>query len=486
MLRYTQRLCRLTFEGLLCGTHPKLPPPPKLAAACTHAKEQFTAQCSTSAPPPVALAAASVASLILQDRLRDAAGVLSVHPQQSQVLRAVCDYVCSYPDVYAFDTLRTMSEEAKCVSETAVTTFLQAAVHVFLATAPPEAVQQSSEDGEAARRDAQREELRTVVVRHAGFHPSAAAPLLRPLCLLSTSTAAEREDVVDVMRAAVQQQMINPSDFGYVLEVLQRGDDPRRVAHMWGWVQHTSACWDTRAVSAAVMAFAQLGRLDDAVTCMQRLAEAGKDLLPEAQVSFVRFLGERSPPLPQYADQLFSLWYPTEELRWRGPGQDVGIELIQLRSRCGQHAEAVSLLEQLCKTNAATPAELHRFLRHPCIPVIGRRYSSHIASSQALQRLFLDTVLQSPNLAADWPEMVGLLLCLGIATHRLQEIHAALEKLPLDAAAFQQALNFFARGGATKTAEAGEVLACMEAAAARTGNTVPAELKVWLQLAKEM
>ncbi|KPA75832.1 putative mitochondrial hypothetical protein [Leptomonas pyrrhocoris] len=486
MLRRTQRLSRLTFEGLLCGVRPELPPPQTLAAACTHATEQFMTQCSSSAPLPIALAATTVASLLMQKRLRDAAGVLSLHPHLPQVLRAVRDYVCRYPDVFPLDTLREMSKEAKCVSAAAVTTFLQAAVHRFLCQLPPSSAVQPGPDEEAQKWDAQREELRALLTRHVRFHPFSAASLLRPLCVLSEGTAAEREDVMEVMRTAMQQQRINPADFGYVLEVLLRGDEPRRAAQMWEWVQHTSACWDTRAVSAAVMAFAQLGKLDEAVACMQRLAEAGNDPSTAAQVAFIRFLGERSLPLSQYADQLVHHWCPSEEQLWRGAGQDVGIELIKLRCRCGLHAEAVELLEAAYRTNVDAPAELHRFLRHPHVAVLARRYAPLTSENKTLQQLFLDTLLRTPTLAADRPDMVGLLLCLGVAAHRLPEVYAAVEQLSLDADAFQQALNFFARRGASKTAQAADVLACMEEVASRTGNVVPAELKVWLQLAKEM
>ncbi|KPI86355.1 hypothetical protein ABL78_4581 [Leptomonas seymouri] len=486
MLHHTRRLCRLTFEGLLCGAHVELPPPPRLAAACTQATEQFTTQCSSTAPPPVALAALTVVSLLMQKRLRDAAGVLSLHPQQPQVLHAVRNYVCLYPDVFSLSMLREMSEEARCISEGAVTTFLQAAAHRLLCEPPPGSAEQPDTDGEIQKKVSQRENLRSSLVRHVHFHPSSAAALLRPLCVLSEGTAAERENVIEVMRVAMKQQMINPADFGYVLEVLLRGGEPRRVALMWGWMQHTSACWDIRTTSAAIMAFAQLGRLDEAVACMQRLAEAGSNPSSEAQVAFIRFLGERTPPMPQYADQLVCHWCPSKELLWRGVGQEVGIELIKLHIRCGLHDQAVELLEAAYTTNADAPAELHRFLQHPHVAVIGRRYASRSLERTALQHLFLGTVLHSPDLMEGRPDMVGLLLCFGMSARRLPEVYAAVERLPLDAGAFQQALNFFARGGASKSTQAEGVLTCMEEVALRTGNVVPTELKVWLQLAKEM
>jgi AcrR family transcriptional regulator len=486
MLRPTQRLWRLTFESLLCGANPELPQPSRLTAACSHAAEQFTTQCSSSAPLPVALAASTVASLLSQNRLRDAAGVLAVHPHQPEVLRAVRDYVCRYPGVFSFLTLREMSEEAKCVSEAAVTTFLQTAVHNFLSEAPPDA--RVVEDGDEAvqKWNAQREELRALAVRHIRFHPSSAAALLRPLCGLSEGTAVEREDVMNTMRVAMQQQMLNPADFGCVLEVLQRCRDPRSVASMWGWIQHTSACWDCRAASAAITAFAQLGRIDEAVACIQCLAEAGADPSIEAQATLIRSLGDVSPPLSQYATQLVRQWYPSKEKLWRGAGQSVGIELLKLRSGSGLHAQTMELLEEVYGANADAPAELHRFLQHPHVAVVARNNAARITERPALQRLFLDTVLRNPDLAADRPDLVGLLLSLGVAAHRLPEVYAVVGKLTLNADTFLRALNFFARGGAAKATQAGETLACMEEVASRTGNVVPPELKAWLQLAKEM
>lgn len=492
MLRLTSRLCRLTFESLLCGSHPELPPPPQLAAVATQAAAQFTTQCSTSGsstPQPIALAATTVASHLLQNKLREAAGFLSAHPQQSAVLRTVRDYVGRYPADFTLQTLREMSEEAKFVSVAAVTTFLQATAQQFLSTAPAESaadVAGREADDAQLKWAAQREELRGLLVRHTQFHPTAAAALLRAICLLSDTTAAAREDVMAVMSSAMQQQQLNPADFGYVLEVLQRCGEPRRVAQVWGWVQQTSACWDCRAASAAVVAFAQLGRLDEAVTCMQHLAEAGVDPSTEAQVAFIRFLGTRSPPLPQYAEQLVHHWYPSPDALWRGAGQDVGLELLQLRSVCGLHDQAVELLKAACAATANAPEEQRRFLQHPAAAVVARRYAARIAESATLQQFFLGSVLRTPTLLSDRPDLVGAVLCLGMAAGRLPEVYGMLEKVPLSAETFLSALNFFARRGASKTAQAGEMLACMEEAALKTGNVVPPELKAWLQLAKEM
>ncbi|AYU76919.1 hypothetical protein LdCL_120006000 [Leishmania donovani] len=478
---FTARLQLLTFETLLCGAHGVLPPPTRLAAACARAKEEFASQCSTSAPPPTMLATAVVATHLLHNNLRDAAAVLASHPCQQQVLEGVRDYVRQHPGVFSVSTLTGMLEEARCVSEGAAATFLRAAVDEFLHGSSAA----STEVDEATTWDAQRENLRSLVLRHIRFYPACASFLLGSLCAVSRGCAGDREDVVEVMQLAMRERSMNPRDFGGVLDIVWKSREPRRVAMMWAWMQHTSACWDVRAASIAIMAFSELHQMDEAVACMQKLAEADGDPTIDAQVAFVRFLGARTPSLLQYATQLVLHWHPSGERLWRGEPQAVGMELVKICCACGERKLAVEMLEQMVATNAGVPAELEAFMLRPGAAALGEHHSASVATNKTLQELFIDVPLHLPNLG-EQPALVGLLLSLGMATNRLPEVYDALEKASLTPANFQGALGYFTTGSAVKAASPIAVLACVREAGARTGHKVPKEMESWLQLATEM
>ncbi|CAJ02397.1 conserved hypothetical protein [Leishmania major strain Friedlin] len=478
---FTARLQLLTFETLLCGSHGVLPPPARLAAACARAKEEFALQCSTSAPPPTKLTTAVVATHLLHNNLRDAAAVLASHPCQQQVLEEVRDYVRQHPGVFSVSTLTGMLEEARCVSPAAVATFLRAAVDEFLRGSSAA----STVGDEATAWDAQRENLRSLVLRHIRFYPACVSFLLGSLCAVSRGCAGDREDVIEVMQIAMRERSMNPRDFGGVLDVVWKSREPRRVAMMWAWMQHTSACWDVRAASIAIMAFSELHQMDEAVACIQRLAEADGDPTIDAQVAFVRFLGVRTPSLLRYAAQLVLHWHPSGERLWRGEPQAVGMELVKICCACGERKWAVEMLEQMVATNASVPAELEAFMLRPGAAALGEHYSASVAASKTLQELFIDVPLRLPNLG-EQPALVGLLLSLGMVTNRLPEVYDALEKASLTPANFQDALDCFVTGSVVKAASPVAVLACVREAGVRTGHKVPKEMESWLQLATEM
>ncbi|GET86745.1 hypothetical protein, conserved [Leishmania tarentolae] len=481
MRHFTARLQLLTFQSLLCGTHALLPPPTHLAAACARSKEEFASKCSASAPLPAMLATAVVATHLLNNNLRDAAAVLASHPCQQQVLEGVRDYVKQHPGVFSVPTLMGMLEEARCVSESAVATFLCVAVDEFLHGSPAAC----AKGDEAAAWDAQRQHLRSLLLRQIRFYPGCTSFLLGPLCAVSCGCAGDREEVIEAMQLAMRERLMNPRDFGGVLDVVWKSRDPRRVAMMWGWMQHTSACWDVRAASIAIMAFSELHQMDEAVACIQKLAEADCDPTINAQVAFVRFLGTRTPSLLQYAAQLVLHWHPSCEQLWRGEPQAVGMELVKICCACGERILAVEMLEQMVATNAGVPAELEAFMLRPGAAALGEQHSASVVTSKALQELFINAPLRLPNLG-EQPTLVGLLLSLGMATNRLPEVYNALEKASLTPGNFQGALECFTKGGFVKAASPGAVLACVREAGARTGHKVPKEMESWLQLATEM
>ncbi|KAG5484450.1 hypothetical protein LSCM1_07819 [Leishmania martiniquensis] len=481
MRRFTARLQVLTFDALLCGVQAALPPPAGLAAACARAKEDFASQCSTSAPLPTMLTTAVVATHILNNNLRDAAAVLASHPCQQQVLQGVREYVARYPGAFAVSTLTGMSEEARCVGERAVATFLCAAVGQFLCHSSAAPV----EEEEAVAWDAQRENLRSLVLRHISLHPSCASFLLGPLCAVSRGCAGDREDVISVMQLAIRERSMNPRDFGGVLDVVWKSGEPRLVAIMWSWIQHTSACWDVRAASAAIMAFSALRQRDEAVACIQKLAEADCDPTIDAQVAFIRFLGARTQALLEYAVRLVLHWHPSDERLWRGEAQTVGMELVKACCACGEGKLAVELLERMVTTNAGMPAELEAFILRPGAAELGEHYGASVMTSKSLQELFIEVPLRLHSLGKH-PELVGLLLSVGMAANRLPEAYDALEKATLTPANFHRALDCFTKGKVFRSASPAAVLACVREACARTGLEAPKEMIPWLQLAIEM
>ncbi|KAG5484830.1 hypothetical protein LSCM4_07599 [Leishmania orientalis] len=481
MRRFTARLQPLTFEALLCGAQTVLPPPMHLPAACARAKEEFASQCSTSAPPPTMLTTAAVVTHFLQNNLRDAAAVLASHPCRQQVLQGVREYVARHPGALAVATLTGMSEEVRCVGEDAVAAFLCVAVEQFVCDSSAAAV----EGDEAAARDAQRESLRSLVLRHIRLHPACASALLGSLCSVSRGCAGDREDVINVMQLAIRERSINPRDFGSVLDVVWKSGEPRRVAMMWGWMQHTSACWDIRAASVAIMAFSALQQVDEAVACMQKLAEADCDPTISAQVAFIRFIGAQASALLPYAARLVLHWHPSDERLWRGEAQAVGMELVKACGACGEGKAAVEMLERMVATNAGMPAELDAFMLRPGAAAVGELYGASVVTSKPLQDLFIEVPLRLPCLG-ETPELVGLLLSLGMAADRLSEVYNALERVSLTPANFHSALDCFTKGRVAKAASPAAVLACVREVSVRTGNAAPKEMESWLQLATEL
>ncbi|AIN96339.1 hypothetical protein LPMP_120110 [Leishmania panamensis] len=427
------------------------------------------------------LTTAVVATHLLSNNLREAAAVLASHPRQQQVLEGVRDYVARHPGVFAVSTLTGMLEEMQCVGEGAAATFLCAAVKEFLHSS---STVDAAKD-EATEWNAQRESLRSLVLRHVRLHPTYASALLGSLCAVSRGCAEDRDDVIDVMQIAMREHSMNPRDFGGVLDVVWKTGEPRRVAMMWSWMQHTSACWDVRAASIAIMAFSELHQMDEAVACMQKLAEADRDPTIDAQVAFVRFLGVRTHALLQYAARLVLHWHPSGEQLWRGEAQAVGMELVKVCCACGERKLGMEMLEQMVATNAGVPAELDVFMLRPGAAALGEEVRASVVTSKALQELFIDVPLRLSSLGGQ-PELVGLLLSLGMAANRLPEVYDVLGKTSLSPANFQCALNYFTKGSALKIASPAAVLACVREAGARTGHKVPKEMESWLQLVIDM
>lgn len=481
MRRVATRLQRLSFETLLCGSQAELPPPNALVEACERAQQEFAAQCSASAPPPTKLATAMVASSLIDHNPSDAAALLAGHPCQAEVLAGVRRYAVQHPGTFTVASLQGMTEEMHPFSKNGASAFLRAAVEEFVRTPAADSVGTDA----AAAREAQRKDLRSQIVRHTRFHPTCASTLLRSLCLVSCGDAEEVVDVLDVMQIAVRQRSMNPGDFGEVLGVVWQSGVPRRVAALWTWVQHTSACWDVKAASVAIMAFAKLKQMNEAVLCMQKLAEAECDPTIDAQVAFIEYLGQRKPPLLTYAAQLVRHWYPVSELLWRGEAQRVALELALMHCECGQPLVAAELMEDLAEASASDPEARESFVKRPDADVLGELCVAAAPDSRALQALFLTTPLALADLA-ERPLLLGLVLAVGLKVGALGTVYDVLNNTQLTASSLEAALKRLAEGSVAKAAKPAEVLECMREVGQRTGHSVPKELESWLELATEL
>lgn len=478
MRRSSLRLL-LTFQSLLCGETVALPPPELLGEVSTRAADVFQRELSAAAPLPIPLASCRVLAFMKRSQHLEAATILATHPQQRAVLEDVGRYISRYPNVYSLSNLKNMMEVGRGVGGSVATTLLKAAVLQFYET---QKAQQGSSEGSAT----EVEQLQSLLMRHIRFDPSAAAALLRPLCLISNTSAVHRDNVFETMQIAMREQRMDPGDFGYVLQCMWKARDARRVAHIWSWAQHTSACWDPLAVSVAVMAYSRMKKMDEAVECMQRLAETDVDISLEAQASFFSFLAERDPPLPQYAEQLANHWYPNRRLLWRGDAQAVGVQLLYIYFACGHYNSLVSLLEEVCESNSSMPEELQRFLRNTGVPVLGRHFSDLAVENPFLCKLFFDVPLSMEKLE-EHPEVLGLLLCVGSSLDRVEDAYAKIEACEgLSIESFSRAVEFAAAQYRKRKVPASFVLSLLKGASARARMPLPAELEGWLQLASEI
>lgn len=473
----------LAFAELLCGEN--IADAMSTRADCDRTVAEFR-RLSATAPLPVPMAVALTATRMRDGAYRDAAAVVAAYHRPRELVDGLAECVRRDPQAYGAECLRSMTDLLRTSSAPGVTSFLMLLAECSLAN-----------DAEHPHLKA---DARLLIQLHIRFHPSSAAALLRPLCLVSSAGGTERDDILEVVQIAMRGGgFVDPADFAAVLAVFLRARDHRRIVTLWAWMQHTSAAWDREAASAAICAAAELRYLDDAVACIHSLAEAGHDPTPQAQEALIRFLGARSPPLPTYADQLAGLWYgegggglATSPALWADDGQAVAVSLLFAHFRSQNHLRVLELLAGACEAwagldSAAAEAETGAFLGRRGVPVLMRHYRREIVASPALMRVFFDGPqrLGGAVLAAN-PTLTSAFALVGSAADRMGELRATLAAAAsaLGDNGFGEFLTFAAEE-LLRGMPPLDVLVALRAWAADMDRPVPADISGWLQLRAE-
>lgn len=411
----------ITFDSLLCGVPScsvKLP-----FINTGKAVAQYRCR-SAEASIPVPLATSTALSLAKEKNFSSIISLLSGHPQRESVVRILCKRLCteiSFMKVEDWLKLLKILQHLDVSSET-------------IALAANYACQKVSESENVNIRTPIKEtfledmtSLRLWITRFTRYH-SFVAPLTLPsLCLLNKNVEGEKEgtvveDLLEVTLYALRQGNLSPDSCGRVISLMEQ---PRRVLPLWRWMQFTSAKWNQRAASAAVIAFSRHNRFADAVTTLQTLAVVGIHPTIAAQGAFLDLLSRTSPPLPEYGDQLVEYWYPSEEIRWTSTVVDVTSAQIYLHFRCGNYDRCFDILSRTAKHLFASPLSdgekqmgLTQLIKNRKIFNVARYFSEEISKSSTLFRLFFEEPLKNIEDFASCPTAVSLFF--GIA-HRLDE-----------------------------------------------------------------
>lgn len=421
----------ITFDSLLCGVPScsvNLP-----LSNTGKAVAQYRCK-SVEASIPAPLATSSALSLAKEKNFLPIIALLSGHPQRESVVRVLCERLCtesSFVDledwVSLLKTLRHLDVSSDVIALAANYACQKVSGSEYANIQTP--IRESFLEDMA--------KLRLWITRFTRYH-SFVAPLTLPsLCLLSEGVKGEMggavvDDLLEVTLYALRQGNVSPDSCGRVISLMEQ---PRRVLPLWRWMQFTSAKWNQRAASAAVIAFSRHNRFADAVTTLQTLAVVGVHPTIVAQATFLDLLSRTSPPLPEYGDQLVEYWHPSEKTRWTYEVVNVTAAHIYLHFRCGNYDRCFDILNSTAEHLFASPLSgrekqmgVTQLIKNRKMFIVARYFLDEISKSSTLFRLFFEEPLKNIEDFSSCPTAISLFF--GIA-HRLDEEkrNASLQKI---------------------------------------------------------
>lgn len=324
------------------------------------------------------------------------------------------------------------------------------------------------------------EDTRRIIVRQMRFSPTWAPTLLGPLCLVSTPSKSHCEDVMSFLQIAMREGFVSPRDMGRVLSLLVAASKHYRVAGLWEWMKDSSACWDTAAASAAIVAFSHLGRLEAAVTTIHCLAEVNLNPSIEAQAAFVRHLATRSTPLPQYADQVVSHWFNGQCI-WTGAAQRVGVPLLLAHFYAGDKIRTVELLLAAAAALKGKQKEALSFARTDGVHQVMLYCADEIRDRKELQYLMFGVVVVESWDSSYAPALISAQLHLGWRLDRLPDVYDAASRATFTDQQFVAVLKSFGEIQ-QRHSDPKEIAATMQKVAAHARKEVPPDISAWMEL----
>ncbi|CCW66656.1 unnamed protein product, partial [Phytomonas sp. Hart1] len=452
----------LSFSQLFCGED---------TAKLIHNEEQCRQlittfrQLSPNAPLPIPVATAYTTSCIKNKNYRDAVATISSYSQPEKLVLNLKDYFHEHKDDFSAEDIKETLVLLRDANAPGVIIFLNILANHCIS--------------DSSCSESLKSEVRQMIVSHIRFIPYSAPKLLRSLCTLSSSNS-DCGDIMEVVKIAIQKGYIDPRDFGIVMDVLLARKDYTKITALWSWMRHTSARWNQRTASAAICAFSWLEQIDQAIACIQCLAEVNIDPTIDAQSTFTYYLANRIPPLPEYVEQLMRHWHPEQHTLWTGPAYSVGIKCIFAFFRAKMHREVICLLDEASRSMQNIPEAMERFVKHKGMHVLMGHYSSEIDIQSPIGVLFYDNVKGIPDLA-DYPLLMASFFTIGLQQGQLLESYETLSRnRSISKDDFEQLVRFSFRSIQEKYPH--EALDILKELARRMQKDLPSDIEAWLEL----
>ncbi|ORC85796.1 uncharacterized protein TM35_000321110 [Trypanosoma theileri] len=446
---------RLTFQRLLCGDKLVIRDDKSIHEVASTFRKQFPI-----APIPVPIAAALGRSYVLTGETQRVVTLLSTHPSARDLAEELIQLLSQDTAVDA-DTLLRLMAAVRPVSSVISSQFLASLAGRLV-------------------KDGKSKEIKLLLMREIREVPHLAGVLLRPLCEVSDPINSEdKQNVADALNIALLRSFVSPKDYGYVLTLLSRGGEHRKVLALWSWMKHTSARWDQKAVSAVIISASLSRKMNVAISAIQSLAESNEDPTIESQKYFIRYLASRFPPLSRYADQLVTHWHTNVQL-WKTEARVVGVELLFAHYHSKDYDRLRELLltaESVADTNEA----IEEILKVKGMPYILRHFASDIVEEPWLQKFFACGIRIKD--LGKYPQLLATLASFARHVKEEEEFINSIRGIEMNSEDFEEMAKFVADDICFRNA--GETLRFISNIAEALSQQVPTGVSSWLQLLGE-
>lgn len=478
----------MSFDTLLCGVLSLSDKFPHKEAG----KDLSQYRCwSEKALIPTPLAISITSGFLKRKDFSSLICVLAPHPEKDTVIRVVCEMLCNE---HSCMQIRDWEELLKVLQYINVSPKSIAIASQF-ACQNIRGIQKTEFKREAKGTNVEDvESLHLWITRFTRYHPFVAPLTLSSLCLLShllKTSGAERveEDLLDVALCALRYGSISPQDCGRVITLI---DQPRRVLTLWRWMQYTSAKWNQRAASAAVIALARHKRFADAVGTLQTLAVVATHPTIPAQVAFLDLLSRTTPPLPEYGNQLVQYWHPHQEKRWGAAVIDVTVAQMFVHFRCGNYDQCLDILSSAADgvlsdsfSEKSRKMAIVQLAKNRKMFHVAHYFFDEISSSRTLLRFLFEEPLKMIDEFYSSPSAISIIL--GISRRLKDESRKlALEKLGsikhlIDDTSFEKIVRDVAEDSCGQSSQ--ETLDLVNAIGSVLEKEVPSQIVAWIKLA---